>query len=337
MRQQYKMLTHRIKVTVSTQELLWQIKKHATLAINRKKKLICIVNVEHLGDIIACEPVARILRQRNPEAIILWLTKDFYAPLVKTFTHVDAVLTLECLTTWLRIKPRTVFDELYELHPHGKLCPICKIPLVKSTTNSHITTENYYDYGNLLQAFSNSANIHIEDLTPRLEISESVKLEICKKNIPESYVVIHTQSNESARDWQSERWQQLVDNLITNNINVVEIGITSSINCDATQYLCLCNKLSILETAEVIRGAKLFIGIDSGPAHIANAVGTFGIILMGHYRKFRQYCPYSGAYADGTNADLIQHDGLVHELPLNIVWASIIRRLSSSRADSDGS
>ena len=51
-------------------------------------------------------------------------------------------------------------------------------------------------------------------------------------------------------------------------------------------YLNLSNKLSILSTAEVIKRSSIFIGLDSGPSHIANAVGTKGIILMGDYYHF---------------------------------------------------
>jgi len=43
----------------------------------------------------------------------------------------------------------------------------------------------------------------------------------------------------------------------------------------------LCGKTTIGESAEVVRGAKLFIGCDSGLSHIAAAVGTPQITLFG--------------------------------------------------------
>ncbi|MCP6657752.1 hypothetical protein NL521_27855, partial [Klebsiella pneumoniae] len=90
------------------------------------------------------------------------------------------------------------------------------------------------------------------------------------------------------------------------DIKVIEVGLQSDLGRSQSEhYIDLCGKLSLLETAEVIRGSKLFVGIDSGPAHIANAVGTYGIILLGQYRAFNCYQPYSGAFADGSMASVI--------------------------------
>jgi heptosyltransferase-3 len=72
----------------------------------------------------------------------------------------------------------------------------------------------------------------------------------------------------------------------------------------------LCGQLSILETAEVIRRADYFIGLDSGPSHLGNATGTFGIILMGALTTFPSYNPYSGGYGRQENARLVRKEGL---------------------------
>ncbi|MGH7506611.1 MAG: glycosyltransferase family 9 protein, partial [Longimicrobiales bacterium] len=88
-----------------------------------------------------------------------------------------------------------------------------------------------------------------------------------------------------------------------------------------------CGRLGILETAEVIRRAALFIGVESGPGHLANAVGTPGVVLTGHFSGYERYMPYSGAYADGTSADLIQWDGPAREIPVERVLAGATARL----------
>ena len=84
-----------------------------------------------------------------------------------------------------------------------------------------------------------------------------------------------------------------------------------------------------METAEVIRRADLFIGIDSGPAHLANAVGTPGVILLGAYGGFRSYLPYSGGYATGMAADIIRADGPAADVPAAAVYDAAMRRLSA--------
>ena len=96
---------------------------------------------------------------------------------------------------------------------------------------------------------------------------------------------------------------------------MVEVGLRAACAVDGSDVagtarpVNLCGRLSLLETAEVIRRAALFVGVDSGPAHLANAVGTPGVVLLGRYRGFDAYVPYSGGYADGSNATLVRADG----------------------------
>ena len=86
----------------------------------------------------------------------------------------------------------------------------------------------------------------------------------------------------------------------------------------------LVNRTSLLETAEVIRRARFYIGIDSGPAHLANAVKTPGIVLLGRIGYFRQYTPFTGFYAShAPQVRLLRNlTGLVSEVPLDEVIAA---------------
>jgi heptosyltransferase-3 len=88
-----------------------------------------------------------------------------------------------------------------------------------------------------------------------------------------------------------------------------------------------------MQTAEVIRRAALFIGIDSGPAHLANATGTPGIILLGRHAGFESYTPYSAGYADGTLADLVRCDGPAANIEVESVIARVSKRLAINRHD----
>ena len=92
----------------------------------------------------------------------------------------------------------------------------------------------------------------------------------------------------------------------------------------------LCGQLSILESAEVIRRAKLFIGIDSGPAHLANAVDTPGVILIGSYLGFSKYNPFSGDYGNGKNAKIVYAEGLIVNIEVDEVMAAMSRMFDVS-------
>ena len=117
--------------------------------------------------------------------------------------------------------------------------------------------------------------------------------------LPADFCVIHRQSNDRGKDWTAEGWLALCAMLkAQSGIAVVEVGAGSPerLPQPIDGVVNLVNRLSILETAEVIRRARLFIGVDSGPAHIANALEVPGIVLLGTYGFFRQYTPFTGFY-----------------------------------------
>ena len=100
---------------------------------------------------------------------------------------------------------------------------------------------------------------------------------------------------------------------------VVELGLRSPLGRnDDENYRNLCGQTGIAESAEIIRRAALFIGIDSGPAHLANAVKTPGVILLGRYLTWDYYMPYTGFYADARNCRILRHAGPVTDLPLDL-------------------
>ncbi len=80
---------------------------------------------------------------------------------------------------------------------------------------------------------------------------------------------------------------------------------------------------AVAESAEIIRRAALFIGIDSGPAHLADAVKTPGVILMGRYLTWDYYMPSTGFYADARNCRILRHAGPVTDLPLDLCLVAV--------------
>ena len=108
----------------------------------------------------------------------------------------------------------------------------------------------------------------------------------------------------------------------------VEVGLSSNLTVSSPAYRNLCGQLTILETAEVIRRARYFIGLDSGPSHLANATGTFGFILMGSLNEFPAYNPYSGAYGRQENCVFIRLEGQpCAQLPLVMVRDAIDKKM----------
>jgi heptosyltransferase III len=293
---------------------------------------VAIGLVEHLGDIVAAEPVSRFARLRHPNAKIVWFACKPYSSLPAGFTSVDAVVSVTCLTEWLLLRSAGVGDPAWDLHINQRYCPRCQIPVLKTGPAAAINPESYYHAGNLLAVQCLSAGLPVLTDGPTLPVDAGAAGEVDRLGLPARFVVIHCASNEASRDWPRENWLEMVAQIIDDpGLPVVEVGTrATAITRDAQARRSLCGKLSIRQTAEVIRRAALFIGIDSGPAHLANAVGTPGVILLCDYKGFGNYMPYSGRYQNGEGAEIVRTNGPMNTLPVAPVLTAVRRRLGQS-------
>jgi len=77
-------------------------------------------------------------------------------------------------------------------------------------------------------------------------------------------------------------FREVIEGLLGKGFGVVLVGASGE--CDVKErdgLYNLCGRLSLLDTAAVIKLAKVFIGNDSGLLHVARAVGTKAIQIYG--------------------------------------------------------
>ena len=115
-----------------------------------------------------------------------------------------------------------------------------------------------------------------------------VKKEDCEIYLPEepvqgmieNYIVIHAgKTNWAGRDWPSENFYKLSELFRSMGEKVVCVGkyTEDDIPCDVD----LRGKISIPQMHWVLKNAKLFVGIDSFPMHVAQVAKTQGIAFFG--------------------------------------------------------
>ncbi|MEI6335817.1 MAG: glycosyltransferase family 9 protein [Methylococcaceae bacterium] len=274
------------------------------------RELIAIALTEHMGDIVAAQPIAAYIRALHPKARLVWVTRRPFNELINAFGVIDRITPVLCISEWAMLRDSGIFSRHYDLHVNKRSCPICKQTIFRKTGNPLIDTENYYSFGTLLAIMCQNAGLPILEAGPELIIPDVTIRKIDGIGLPEKFIVLHTRSNESSRDWKADKWTLLAQRLLDKtDYSLIEIGLSAMLKLESNRHLSCCGKFSIIETAEIMRRATLFIGIDSGPAHIANAVKTYGVILKGAYRAFPSYLSYSGGYGTGETAFIISAQG----------------------------
>ncbi|HVX12000.1 MAG TPA: glycosyltransferase family 9 protein [Pirellulales bacterium] len=117
----------------------------------------------------------------------------------------------------------------------------------------------------------------------------------------EPLVVIHVGAGTTAKRWPTPHWRELIGRLIVDfGPQIVLIGgpREQSLAADILESKNWPNvnnwtgRLTIGETAALLEQADLFIGADSGPAHLAAAVGTPAVVLFSGTNRVRQWRPW---------------------------------------------
>ena len=98
--------------------------------------------------------------------------------------------------------------------------------------------------------------------------------------------------------WPSERFAAVAIDLISRGVTIVLIGgpedylmcedLASQVGFAAN----LAGKLSISESCTLLRRSDLLICVDSGPQHLAAAVGTPCVALFSRRNPRRRWYPY---------------------------------------------
>lgn len=85
------------------------------------------------------------------------------------------------------------------------------------------------------------------------------------------------------KDWGEQKWSELIRLLNHRLPNLAVVTLGAEVEGERSQRMLelwdgpkvnLCGRLSVCESAAVMKRARLFLGHDSGPMHLAAAVGT---------------------------------------------------------------
>ena len=115
------------------------------------------------------------------------------------------------------------------------------------------------------------------------------------------FIVVNTGGKAAEKDWGETNWASLLSALASGLgarglvfVGAREDGERSErlrASWPGAPVVDLCGRLTPRESAAVIERADLFIGHDSGPLHLADAVGTPCVGLFGNYNAPKMWHP----------------------------------------------
>lgn len=168
----------------------------------------------------------------------------------------------------------------------------------------------------------------------------------------EDYVLLHPGARWHFKCWEDGKNSAIVQLLLNSGQNVVLTASPDTVEQYMLQEIIgrlnipeggkvwvLSGCLSLRELAAAIEGAKLFIGVDSAPMHIAAAldkpqIALFGASWVDKWRPYSEQAEviYAGDYAELPHPDSIDTNDptrLLKAIPLQDVWNRISAKLEA--------
>ncbi len=175
-------------------------------------------------------------------------------------------------------------------------------------------------------------------LTPEeLGVGEKIKLQF--ENLP--FVAIHVGGKAAEKDWGEENWRVLLQNFsrLYANCGLLFVGARE----DTLRYQNLasawpgaivnaCGELTPRECAAALHYARLFVGHDSGPLHLAAISGVPCVGLFGSFNAPRKWHPYVGTHRIVHSTDGISKISVVEVMAaIRDLWTEPTTLRASSK------
>jgi lipopolysaccharide heptosyltransferase I len=266
---------------------------------------ILIVKTSSLGDLFHALPTVHLLKQEY-HASIDWVVNQEYVQLVECFTDVDKVISFprqtlkEDYPSFVKALREEPYDMIVDLQGLAKSALlICKA--AKRIKEAKILGPSFQREGARLfyTAVVGKKNKDRHAVEENLDVMtwltrpvEPVLFPVefppvdrpCMKKNP--VVVFAPCSRHEAKNWPAERFVELGEQLRTQIVLVgsqededVCLKIENALPEGAATNLC--GKTSLVELGGILQAANLVITVDSGPMHMASAIGTPCLAIFG--------------------------------------------------------
>lgn len=303
---------------------LLRLRRHRQAAEGQKKNLHFIWLSGRLGDIVAAEPTLR--RIKRADDYIVWLCRAPYAEILRFNPNVDAIMPISSDAEAMLLR-RIARARWTCLMIDGCLCNMFGV-LIKNPRYPGLNSESFYKFGTLseirgLIAYGEKA-IERPRLYPDLlfDASSFLKKIFLKAELP--LLVFHPASEEYARSWTIEKARGFAAWMKENtNFNIIEVGLNPYLTADARTYL-LRAELPLNCQFAIISAANVFVGVDSGFAHVAKAAEIPSVLLIGRYHSFTEHLPWHLDQAD----IVIRNQRQAHEIDVEEVASAIALMIS---------
>jgi heptosyltransferase III len=277
---------------------------------------VLFVRLRSIGDTVLATPSLHALRRFLPEARIDILLEDWVAPLLYGHKEVDRIITVERGSASKRARAAKElrgrgYDVVFNLHG-GTTATL----LTRATGARHRVGYRSYRYSRLHNHAAPPSNelwgrphthsaeqqlallgwvgVPVTDRPPtRLAVTDSARASLLEKlraagvDDESPLALIHPAAAFESKQWAAENFARVAESLSARRMSVVavasrhEISTVDALLKNGAAPVVAMTELSLPEVTALAARARIFVGNDSGIAHIASAVQTPSVVIFG--------------------------------------------------------
>ena len=268
----------------------------------RGKRAVIICRCGGIGDVLCSLPICDEARRRHPGRLIVFITAPIWREVVTLSRAADVV-----------------FANQWWVYPFAFPIDVKVFGLVDTAYNPQTTGERSSGSGtstHLIDDLAASCKLTVKARLPKLCPSPELIQKTCTRSGLDCattgdrlLIGINPGPNWRIKEWEASKWQKLIDRIHSQyDALIIQFGINRGDGSSEYDYLTrvksLANRLSGEELVALIAVCDLVVSIDSGPLHVAGAVGTPSIGLFGPMNPASILPPDSPAPALGLVSDV---------------------------------
>jgi len=234
----------------------------------KKKFKILIIRLISRGDVLMATRFIRGVRNQYPDAHITFCVHEGCKEMVYGNPYIDNIIYS------FNDDIKTKFDIVYDLSPN----------LIEYTTDwNKMSQDDLYLKRYDIQEEDGSIDWFISE--SEIEYANNFIKENKLENIKGKIIGVQLHAaNAPERCWSDEKWKELIDQLTSEGNIVVILGHKIERGFDGNNIINMLGKTTFREAGAIISKCDLFICIDSGLLHIAQAlkIPTIAIFTLVH-------------------------------------------------------
>ena len=265
---------------------------------------VLVVRLRSIGDTVLATPSLIALRRFLPDARIDILLEDWVAPLLEGFDAVDNVLTVSRKSKKSRFEAarrirKNKYDVAFNLHGGTTATFFVRASGAKHRVGSANFSYSFL-YNHLLSSasdfwqkeFTHSAEqqlallgfvgVPVEDKPKsRLNVNSNFKFQIS------NYALLHPVAAFDTKQWATGNFARIAEYLNAKGLQIVAVAtkkereVLDNLQKLSNVPVTIFDDLSLPEITALASRARIFVGNDSGIAHIAAAVQTPSVVIFG--------------------------------------------------------